>query len=46
MIYEGLSDCYKALFKPELCNDLKAYFTEKVLGYSVSLATIGASGIQ
>lgn len=46
MIYEGLGDCYKALFKPEFCNDLKAYFTEKVLAYSISLATIGVSEIQ
>jgi len=46
MIFEGLSDCYKALFNPELCNDLKAYFNEKVLSYSISLATIGLSGIQ
>lgn len=35
MIKEGISDCMKALFDPEVCRDLLKFFTEKSLRYAM-----------
>ena len=31
MIISGTKDCFNALFRPEVCNDLRKYFTEKAI---------------
>ncbi len=31
MIKSGIKDCFNALFRPEVIDDLKRYFSEKVI---------------
>lgn len=31
MIYSGFQDCMAALFKPEICDDLGKFFTQKAI---------------
>ena len=46
MVTRGVQSCFDALFNPEVCNELKKYFTEKAIEYTVDLALLGSEGIK
>ena len=46
MITRGVKCCFDALFNPEICNDLRKYFSDRALEYTIDLALLGKSGIK
>jgi hypothetical protein len=46
MITQGLRDCLTAIFNPQACEKLGAFYTNHAIGYAMSLASIGLNGIN
>ncbi len=46
MVLKGCKDCFNAIFNSEVLHDLRAYYSDRVLGYTVALVSSGYSGIQ
>jgi hypothetical protein len=46
MVLKGCKDCFNAIFNPEVLHDLRAYYSDRVLSYTVALVSSGYSGIQ
>ena len=46
MITQGLRDTLTAIFNPEACENLRAFYTNHAIGYAMSLASIGLDGIN
>ena len=46
MFTSGVEDCFNALFRPEVCANLKKYFTWRAIEYMASIAIIGFGGIK
>ena len=46
MIQSGIKDCLNALFRPEVFDDLKTYFTGKALEYGMAATLAGTSALS
>lgn len=46
MIQSGFKDCMNAVFKPEVFDDLKQYFSQKALEYGMAAALAGTTALK
>ncbi len=46
MIQSGITDCINALFRPEVINDLKSYYSSKALEYGMAAVLAGTAGLK
>ncbi len=46
MIQSGITDCINALFRPEVINDLKSYYSSKALEYGMAAVFAGTAGLK
>lgn len=46
MIQSGIKDCINALFRPEVFDDFKGYFTGKALDYGMAATFAGTSALK
>lgn len=46
MIQSGIKDCLNALFRPEVFDDLKRYFTGKALEYGMAATLAGTAALK
>jgi hypothetical protein len=45
-MYSGFQSCITAIFKPEMCENLSKFFSQKAIEYTVAIATTGVEGIM
>ncbi len=45
-VMQGVKDCFTSIFNPQELRDLRAYYSDKVLRYTIDLVSSGFSGIE